>query len=54
MNKPLFLKGLGYAPPVTLTTNVSELPVPGMTILPLFRKIIYNHFAALLLFQKAT
>ena len=43
-------QGLGYAPPVTLTTNGSVLPVPGMAIMSLFQKV-NNHLAALPLFQ---
>ena len=45
-------QGLGYAPPVTLTTNGSVLPVPGMTIVSLFQRGVYSHLAALPLFQR--
>ena len=32
-------QGLGYAPPVTLTTNGSVLPVPGIALTFLFQKV---------------
>jgi hypothetical protein len=43
---------LGYAPPVTLTANGSAWPVPGMAVLSLFQKVVYNHFATSPLLEK--
>lgn len=48
----LVSQGLGYLPPVTLTTNDSVMTVPGMAIIPLLQKVILNHFETLSLFQK--
>lgn len=39
-----------YAQPVTLTTNGSVLPVPGMEIVSLIQKVVDSHLATLLLF----
>lgn len=33
-------QGLGYAPPVTLTTNGSVLPVQEMTTMSIFQKVV--------------
>lgn len=33
-------QGLGFAPLVSLTTNGSILPVPGMTVMSLFQEVI--------------
>ena len=37
---------LGYAPPITLTTNGSVLPVPGMATMSLFQKSLGLTFYA--------
>lgn len=49
VNSCLFFKPvsqrLGYAPPVTLTTSGSVLPVPGRAIMSLFQEVVYRHLA---------
>jgi hypothetical protein len=42
----------GYAPPITLTTNGSVLPVPGMLIMSSFQKVVYDQHATLPLLPK--
>lgn len=49
--KPLYQR-LGYVLLTTFTTNGSLLPVPGMAIMSLFQKVVYNRSATLSLFQK--
>jgi hypothetical protein len=52
MIKPVS-QGLGYAPPVTLTTNGSVLPVPGNGNLVFVLKHCYDHLVTLPLSQKS-
>lgn len=41
MIKPSFLKDWAmHGPPATLTTNDSVLPVPGMSIMSWFQKVV--------------
>lgn len=40
-------QGLGYAPSVILTINVSILHVPEIPIMSLFQKVVYNHLTTL-------
>lgn len=43
-------QGLGYVPPLTLTTYGSVLHVQRMVIMSFFQKIVYNKLALLPLF----
>jgi hypothetical protein len=47
MIKLPFLKDQAMPPPVTLTTNGSALPVPGVPIMSLFVKVVYNYLVTL-------
>jgi hypothetical protein len=48
-NQTSVSQGLAYAPlPTALTTNGSVPSVPGMAIMSLFQKVVYNHLATLL------
>jgi hypothetical protein len=42
---------LGYSLLVTITTNGSVLPIPGMPVMFLFKNVVYNYLEALPLFQ---
>ena len=42
---------IGYGPPVTLTTNGSLRPVPGIAIMSLSQKAVDNHLTTYLCFE---